>query len=100
MVSKGFVYISGNIGCDRNFKVVEGGAQAETVSYPPRWMPGCDNYDTQRVALENITKVLEASGTKLENVVKVNIYLANFDRDFVSMNEIYIQASTHPGPLI
>jgi len=36
-----------------------------------------------------MTKILEASGTSLENVVKVNVYLANFDRDFVLMNKVY-----------
>jgi len=38
-----------------------------------------------------MTKILEASGTSLENVVKVNVYLANFDRDFVLMNEVYLE---------
>ncbi len=36
-------------------------------------------------------KILEASGTSLENVVKVNVYLANFDRDFILMNEVYLE---------
>ncbi|KAF9451412.1 YjgF-like protein [Macrolepiota fuliginosa MF-IS2] len=74
VISKGFVYLSGNIGCDNNLKVVEGGIVAET-----------------RAALENITKILQASGTSLANVVKVNIYLSNFDRDFVPMNEVYLK---------
>lgn len=38
-----------------------------------------------------MVKVLEGAGTKLANAVKVNIYLADFDRDFASMNEIYAQ---------
>lgn len=45
----------------------------------------------QRAALENMIKILEGAGTKLANAVKVNIYLAEFDRDFVKMNEIYVQ---------
>lgn len=43
------------------------------------------------MTLENLIKALEGAGTKLANVVKVNIYLANFDRDFASMNEVYVQ---------
>ncbi|KAF5352477.1 hypothetical protein D9756_005866 [Leucocoprinus leucothites] len=69
----GFVYVSGNIGSE-GFTLVEGGVQAET-----------------RAAIENISKVLKASGTGLENVVKVNIYLTNFERDFAPMNEVYLQ---------
>lgn len=45
----------------------------------------------QRAAFENMAKVLKAAGTSLENVVKVNVYLTNFDRDFVPMNEVYSQ---------
>ncbi|KAJ3569733.1 hypothetical protein NP233_g4854 [Leucocoprinus birnbaumii] len=71
--ANGFVYVSGNIG-SKGFTLVEGGVQAET-----------------RAAMENIIKVLKASGTTLDNVVKVNIYLTNFDRDFVLMNEVYLE---------
>jgi enamine deaminase RidA (YjgF/YER057c/UK114 family) len=38
-----------------------------------------------------MTKVLEAAGTTLANAVKINVYLADFDRDFVSMNQVYAQ---------
>ena len=31
-ISKGFVFVSGNIGCTNDFKVVEGGVQPQTVS--------------------------------------------------------------------
>jgi enamine deaminase RidA (YjgF/YER057c/UK114 family) len=31
VISNGFVYVSGVVGCDKNAKVVEGGIQAETV---------------------------------------------------------------------
>ncbi|EEB91371.1 hypothetical protein MPER_10273 [Moniliophthora perniciosa FA553] len=30
VISKGYVYVSGNIGCDKNFKIVEGGVKAQT----------------------------------------------------------------------
>ncbi|EKM84031.1 hypothetical protein AGABI1DRAFT_110627 [Agaricus bisporus var. burnettii JB137-S8] len=72
VISNGFIYVSGNIGCDKNSKLVEGGVEAET-----------------RAALENIIKVLEGAGTKLANAVKINVYLVDFDRDFANMNEVY-----------
>jgi enamine deaminase RidA (YjgF/YER057c/UK114 family) len=31
VISRGHVYVSGNIGCDKNLKVVEGGVAAQTV---------------------------------------------------------------------
>ncbi|KIM47543.1 hypothetical protein M413DRAFT_202610 [Hebeloma cylindrosporum] len=74
VVSKGQVYASGNIGCDREFKLVEGGVQAQT-----------------RAALENLAIVLKASGSGLEYIVKVNIYLSNMPRDFQAMNAVYAE---------
>lgn len=32
IISKGFVYVSGNIGCTNDFQIVEGGVQGQTVS--------------------------------------------------------------------
>ncbi|KAL0951672.1 hypothetical protein HGRIS_008351 [Hohenbuehelia grisea] len=72
VVSKGTVYASGNIGCTRELVLVEGGVQAQT-----------------RAALENLAKVLKASGSGLEHILKVNIYLTNLQRDFAPMNEVY-----------
>ncbi|KAG2743762.1 Endoribonuclease L-PSP [Suillus brevipes Sb2] len=71
--SKGFVYLSGNIGCTSEFQIVEGGVQGQTVA-----------------ALENMTKILEAAGSGLQYVVKVNVYLTNLTRDFSEMNSVYI----------
>lgn len=31
VISKGHVYVSGNIGCTDNFEIVEGGVQGQTV---------------------------------------------------------------------
>ncbi|KAK7450642.1 hypothetical protein VKT23_012953 [Stygiomarasmius scandens] len=75
-ISRGYVYVSGNIGCTKEMKVVEGGVQAET-----------------RAALENMTKVLKAAGSGLEHIVKANIYLKHMDQDFGPMNEVYKEAS-------
>ncbi|KAG6830892.1 hypothetical protein H0H92_014043 [Tricholoma furcatifolium] len=73
VISKGNVYVSGNIGCTKDLKLVEGGVQPQTV------------------ALENISTVLKAAGSGLEHIIKVNIYLPNLSRDFAPMNEIYSQ---------
>ncbi|KAI6010942.1 Endoribonuclease L-PSP [Pisolithus orientalis] len=75
--SKGHVYVSGCIGCDSEYLVVEGGIQAQT-----------------RAALENISKILEASGSGMQHVVKVTVYLVHMARDFLHMNEIYEQFFT------
>ncbi|MCL2873477.1 MAG: RidA family protein [Defluviitaleaceae bacterium] len=37
---------------------------------------------------ENIKSVLEAAGASLENVVKMTVFLKDFD-DFAAMNEVY-----------
>lgn len=55
------------------------------------WKTEAEFYFAQRAALENMTKILKGAGTSLENVVKVNIYLTNLDRDFAPMNEVYTQ---------
>ncbi|KIP09920.1 hypothetical protein PHLGIDRAFT_18454 [Phlebiopsis gigantea 11061_1 CR5-6] len=73
-ISRGMVYVSGNIGCTRDLQgLVEGGVQAQT-----------------RAALENMSKVLQAAGAGLEHVVKANIYLTDM-ANFGPMNEVYAQ---------
>ncbi|OCB85157.1 Endoribonuclease L-PSP [Sanghuangporus baumii] len=74
-ISRGYVYVSGNIGVMHDLKtIVPGGVQAQT-----------------RAALENMRKVLKAAGSGPEHIVKANVYLRYMDRDFGPMNEIYIQ---------
>ncbi|KAI5992057.1 Endoribonuclease L-PSP, partial [Pisolithus marmoratus] len=75
--SRGHVYVSGCIGCDSEYLVVEGGIQGQT-----------------RMALENISKILEASGSSMRHAVKVTIYLVHMASDFLAMNEIYKQFFT------
>ncbi|KAG1817295.1 Endoribonuclease L-PSP [Suillus subaureus] len=74
IISKGFVYVSGNIGCTSDFMIVEGGVQGQTIA-----------------ALENMRKVLEAAGSGLQHVVKANVYLTNLARDFSEMNSVYVR---------
>ncbi|GLB35792.1 putative ARM repeat-containing protein [Lyophyllum shimeji] len=75
VISRGrTVYVSGNVGCTKDYSLVEGGVQAQT-----------------RAALENIAVVLKAAGSGLEHIVKTNVYLTHLPRDFQAMNEIYVQ---------
>ncbi|KAI0927293.1 hypothetical protein AcV5_007858 [Taiwanofungus camphoratus] len=72
-VSNGTVYVSGSVGCDADFKLV-GDVKQQT-----------------RAALENMQKILKAAGSGLEHVLKVNVYLANIQRDIAPMNEVYLE---------
>ncbi|KAJ8518782.1 hypothetical protein ONZ45_g4214 [Pleurotus djamor] len=74
VVSNGVVYASGNIGCDRDLKLVDGGVQGQT-----------------RAAIKNLEIVLKASGSSLKHVLKVNLYLTNLKDDFAPMNEAYTE---------
>jgi enamine deaminase RidA (YjgF/YER057c/UK114 family) len=38
--------------------------------------------------IQNLGAILEAAGTNLNNVVKVNVFLSSMD-DFAAMNEVY-----------
>jgi len=79
VISKGHVYVSGNIGFDElidatHFKLAEGGVKGQT-----------------RAALENLSKVLKASGSGLDHIVKTTVFLTDLPNDFDPMNEIYMQ---------
>ncbi|POS77806.1 mmf1 [Diaporthe helianthi] len=63
----GLVFCSGNIGLDPATSVAVEGT---------------------RQALKNLEAVLEASGSSLKNVLKVNVYITTMD-DFATMNEAY-----------
>lgn len=55
------VYCSGSIGADpTTLKLVEGGVA-----------------DRTRQSLKNLSAVLEAAGSSIDNVVKVNVFLTN-----------------------
>ena len=40
---------------------------------------------------ENVRNILEASGSRWENLVDVTVYLTNMKNDFAAFNEIYAQ---------
>ncbi|KAH8156008.1 hypothetical protein CIB48_g12241, partial [Xylaria polymorpha] len=79
----GMVYCSGSIGIDVATKeLVKGGVQPET-----------------RVAIKNLSAVLEAAGSNLDSIVKVNVFLTTMD-DFAPMNQVYDEffGSINPKP--
>ncbi len=81
VVARGdFVYTSGHAGFVLETGEAPASIQAQTVQ-----------------ALENLKEVLEAAGTTLEHVVKVNVYLADVE-DFAAMNEVYRRYFPHDRP--
>ncbi|KAK4502779.1 hypothetical protein PRZ48_006205 [Zasmidium cellare] len=74
IVANGFVYCSGQVPMDpATSKLVEG-----TVG------------DRTHQCIKNLTHVLEGAGTTIDNVVKVNVFIADM-KDFSAMNEVYTQ---------
>ena len=77
----GFVFVSGQIPIDpQTGEFVSGGVGDQT----------------ERV-LKNLSAVLEASGSSLEQVVKTTVFLADM-KDFGSMNEVYARFFTIDPP--
>ncbi len=42
-----------------------------------------------RACIENVKAILEDSGSALEKVVDVTVFLTNIDRDFAAFNRVY-----------
>jgi 2-iminobutanoate/2-iminopropanoate deaminase len=71
VVSNGFVFVSG-----------QGPADPETNTMP-------DAFEAQvRQTLKNVQTILEAAGSSLDDVVKVNAYVTDLTR-FEEFNEVY-----------
>ena len=80
VVSGGFVFVSG-----------QGPVDPESGVMP-------DAFDDQvRQTLENVRTILEAAGSSLENVVKVNAYVTDLTR-FAEFNEVYREFFRHEPP--
>lgn len=83
---------------------MEGEGQATGVSVGVFRKPENRNSQTatntqQRQVLKNLSAVLEAAGTSLDNVVKVNIFLVSM-ADFGAVNEVYAEFfSSDPKPV-
>lgn len=67
----GLVFVSGIPGFDQDLQVQKGDFAAQ-----------------MRQSLENVSNILEAAGSSLEKVVKVNVFLERA-ADFEEMNQIY-----------
>jgi 2-iminobutanoate/2-iminopropanoate deaminase len=70
--ANGFLFVSGQVAFDpRTGKFLGGDVRSQTEH-----------------VLENLRRILEASGVGLERVVKATLFLKDMD-DFVAVNEIY-----------
>jgi 2-iminobutanoate/2-iminopropanoate deaminase len=67
----GLVFVSGQVGVDPGGNMVEGGIAEQTEQ-----------------VMKNLSAILEAAETSLQNVVKATIFLADLG-DFQAMNEVY-----------
>ena len=75
------VFVSGQLGIDpKTGLLVDGGIESQTQQ-----------------ALENVKSILSAEALTLENVVQVQVFLADI-KDFAAMNEIYAKYFTFPYP--
>jgi GTP1/Obg family GTP-binding protein len=54
--------------------------------------------DLQRQIIKNLSAVLEASGSSLADVAKVNVFLADM-KDFQDMNDVYMEGFPEPRPV-
>jgi 2-iminobutanoate/2-iminopropanoate deaminase len=80
VVANGFVFISG-----------QGPVDPETGNMPDAFA------DQVRQTLKNVQTILEAAGSSLENVVKVNAYVTDLTR-FQEFNEVYGEFFRHDPP--
>lgn len=72
IIGGGFLFTAGQLGIDpQTGNLVEGGIEAQT-----------------RQALKNLSAILQASGTSLQNVVKTTVFLQDM-KDFALMNAVY-----------
>ncbi|MBD3824917.1 MAG: RidA family protein [Epsilonproteobacteria bacterium] len=74
VVANGMVFTSGQIALTPEGVMLEGDVSVQT-----------------KQVLKNLTAVLEAAGSSLQDVVKTTIFLDNMD-DFATVNAIYAEA--------
>ena len=80
VISGGFVFVSG-----------QGPVDPETGTMP-------DAFEDQvRQTLKNLQTILEAAGSSIDDVVKVNAYFTDLTR-FAAFNEVYAEFFTHDPP--
>ena len=77
----GFVFCSGQVALDpRTGQFVAGGVAEQTEQ-----------------VLKNLSAVLEAAGSSLDQVVKTTVFLADM-KEFSEMNEVYARFFSEPPP--
>src|ERR1041385_8434150 len=77
----GFVFCSGQVGFDpQTGQFVAGGVAEQTEQ-----------------VLKNLSAVLEAAGSSLDQVVKTTVFLADM-KEFSAMNEVYARFFPAPAP--
>jgi 2-iminobutanoate/2-iminopropanoate deaminase len=70
----GFVHIKSQIGIDPATEKIPDDIREQT-----------------RLTLEHLEHALELAGSKIEDLVKINVYLSSIDRDFDDMHEAYLE---------
>lgn len=81
IIANGFVFCSGQI------PIVPQTGQLDTGGIE----------DQTRQVLKNVSAVLEAAGTSLDNVVKATVFLQDMN-DFAAMNKVYAEFFKTPFP--
>jgi 2-iminobutanoate/2-iminopropanoate deaminase len=88
-----FVFVSGHIGVLPGRPAGEAGAN---------WTPGVlieGGIEAEtRQTLENLKQTLAAAGATLSDVVKVNAFLRDVDRDFQAYNSVYLEYFSKEPP--
>ncbi|TVY42492.1 Protein mmf1, mitochondrial [Lachnellula occidentalis] len=79
-VYNGVVYCAGQVGADVQGKLVSEDIKEQTAK-----------------TFANISAILEAAGSTLERVLKVNIYMVD-KADYAGMNEVYSELMPDPKP--
>ena len=59
--------------------------------------PGSIEHET-RLTMDGLARILEASGSSLDDVVKVHVFLSDIERDFEGMNRTYARYFSPPYP--
>lgn len=97
--ANGMVFVSGAVPMDPvTMQLIDGDIQAHTVSSlspslsfsSPHsfYRAKMTDFSQQHQCIKNLSAILEAAGSSLEKVVKVNVFLADMG-DFAKMNEVY-----------
>uniref|UniRef100_A0A8H7N0X0 Uncharacterized protein n=1 Tax=Bionectria ochroleuca TaxID=29856 RepID=A0A8H7N0X0_BIOOC len=81
IIANNIVYVSGNVGIDPSTGKLQEGVAAQTTQI-----------------LKNLKGVLEAAGSGLGKVIKVNVYVTDMGK-FAEMNAAYLGVFEEPQPV-